>query len=170
MPTTSEPHDRISAYGLELIDIHDRLREQLTRLRADIEAHLDGAGPPPRELPAHCLAFCAALQRHHTAEDDHAFTALARRHPDLEPVLDVLRRDHGLVADMLRRLPRLVAELPAAVGVPARADRLLSEVDGLFALLESHFTYEERKLVDALNRLDAAGATPADLLGADPED
>ncbi|MBV1856247.1 hemerythrin domain-containing protein [Catellatospora tritici] len=169
MPTTSEPNERITAYGLELIDIHDRLREQLTRLRADIEAHLDGAGPPPRDLPTHCLAFCTALQRHHTAEDDHAFTALARQHPDLAPVLDVLRRDHGLVGDMLRRLPDLIAELPAAAGDPARAARLLSTVDGLFALLESHFTYEERKLVAALNRLDAGGATTAYLLGVDPD-
>ncbi|GAB3374186.1 hypothetical protein GCM10027452_32160 [Micromonospora halotolerans] len=40
-----------------------------------------------------------------------------------------------------------------------------AELDGLAALLESHFSYEERKLAAALNRL---GGDPVELLGVTP--
>ncbi|GHJ47782.1 hypothetical protein Cs7R123_51240 [Catellatospora sp. TT07R-123] len=175
MSTTSEPYERIIAYGGHLIDIHEGLREQLARLRADVDAHLAGTAPPPgdlppRDLPTHCLAFCTALHRHHTAEDGNAFTALARQRPDLVPVLDELRRDHVQINAVLHRLPEILAKVPAAAGDPARSARLRAELGGLAALLESHFTYEERKLVAALDRLDAGGATTGHLLGADPPD
>ncbi|WP_206068112.1 hypothetical protein [Nonomuraea composti] len=44
------------------------------------------------------------------------------------------------------------------------------ELDGLAALVESHFTYEERKIAAALNALDVpewSDAPPAFLLTAD---
>jgi hypothetical protein len=63
--------------------------------------------------------------------------------PELAPVLDELKRDPRIVADALRRLD-------AAVADPAR---LATEIDTLAALLETHVTYEERKLGDALDRL-----------------
>ena len=119
------PLPRLAALGNQLVEIHIELREQLRSLRS---------------LPAHCLAFCAAVHGHHTAEDTSVFPRLAREHPELAPVLAELERDHRQVAEILRRL--------AAGPSP-------DELAGLEALLESHFTYEERKLVAALNALGA---------------
>ena len=120
------PLPRLAALGNQLVETHIELREHLRSLR--------GA------LPAHCVAFCAAVHGHHTAEDTSVFTLLAREHPELAPVLAELERDHRQVAEILRRL--------AAEPSP-------DELAGLEALLESHFTYEERKLVAALNALGA---------------
>jgi hypothetical protein len=48
---------------------------------------------------------------------------------------------------------------------PGMARRVRAELSGLTALLESHFTYEERRLVAALNSLEADAGTTEDLLG-----
>jgi hypothetical protein len=53
---------RLTALGDELFRIHDSLRAELRRLQ-------DGVRDPGRPLAVHCLAFCAALTRHHTGED-----------------------------------------------------------------------------------------------------
>jgi hypothetical protein len=123
-------------------------------------------GPPPRAPHAHCLTFCSAVSRHHTGEDGGAFPALAERFPELRPVLDELRRDHRLVEDSLRRLEALVR----------RTDRdplaLRSELDSLAALIETHFVYEEKRIVSALNALDVPDwhrARPGFLVAGDAE-
>ncbi|MEV0273285.1 hemerythrin domain-containing protein [Hamadaea sp. NPDC050747] len=116
--------NRLLALSHQLADIHDRLRDQL----ADLD-----------DLPTHCLAFCEALTRHHTAEETGAFPQLEEESPELGPVLDELRRDHELIVESLRKL---------AAG-PTALERAT-----LAALLETHFTYEERKLAAALGRLD----------------
>lgn len=128
---------RLAALGHQLIDTHIRLQDSLDDLRSGT--------PPPRELADHCLAFCAAITRHHTEEDTSVCPVLAARHPELRDVLDGLERDHLMVAGMLRRVTELAADLDAA---EARA-----ELDGLAALLGSHFAWEEKRLVAALNDL-----------------
>jgi len=128
---------RLAALGNQLIDTHIRLLDALDDLRSGT--------PPPRVLADHCLAFCAAVTRHHTEEDTAVFPVLAARHPELREVLDRLERDHQLVAGMLRRVAELAADLDA--------DGARAELDGLAALLESHFTWEEKRLVTALNAL-----------------
>ncbi|WP_336216308.1 hemerythrin domain-containing protein [Nonomuraea sp. LPB2021202275-12-8] len=142
---------RHTAYGHQLTEVHIWLREELARLREDVDSYLDGAGERPRELRAHCLTFCSAVRRHHSGEDGTAFPALAERLPELRPVLDELERDHQMVADIMTRLEELLSGLSPQVD--ARAVR--AELDGLAALLESHFVYEEKRLVTALNELDA---------------
>ena len=42
---------------------------------------------------------------------------------------------------------------------PENSGQLLRELDGLAAILESHFQWEERRLVNALDELDAAART-----------
>jgi hypothetical protein len=147
--------DRLLAFGTQLIETHDRLREMLSDLRSGRH--------PRRDLRTHCLAFCATLTGHHEAEDGDAFPILARDHPALAPVLDELSRDHLLIADTMTRLRTLLAS-DEDVGV---------ELAGLAALLETHLVYEERKLVDLLNALrpdagDAARLTRATALEVNP--
>ncbi len=152
---TSTPDERLRAFGNQLINVHEWLREELAKLRADVEAHLAGRAALPRALPAHCLAFCSALERHHTGEDAVAFPVLGERFPPLRPVLEELTRDHRLVSDILRRLRDLLDGLGDEGAVEPR--QVQAEFDGLAALLESHFTYEERKIVAALNALAITG-------------
>ncbi|MFF2777228.1 hemerythrin domain-containing protein [Streptomyces sp. NPDC058052] len=156
MALTSEPADRLVSFGNQLIDVHLWLREELARLRSGLDTYLSGTGERPRELRAHCLAFCSALTRHHTAEDGGVFPALAEAHPELRPVLDELARDHVQVEEILLRLQALLDGLPAARDEPLGAEearRVSGELDGLIALVASHFTYEEKKLVAALDGL-----------------
>jgi hypothetical protein len=127
MSSADDEYRRLTALGTQLIETHARLLDAIDDLR-------DGT-VPVRDLTTHCLAFCAALTGHHTEEDADVFPMLAARHPELREVLDGLKRDHEVMAGMLDRV---------AAGVPG-------ELDGLAALLESHFAWEERRLVAVLN-------------------
>jgi hemerythrin-like domain-containing protein len=154
--------DRARALGRQLIEVHRWLRTELARLREEIAAYADGgaASHPPAPLRAHCTAFCQALTRHHTSEDTTGFQALAAEFPELIPVLEQLRKDHVLVADILRRLQGLLTTLTPDSAEPARR-----ELDGLTAILESHFRWEERRLVDAFDAL-RTPSTGEELFGA----
>ncbi|MGP4100483.1 hemerythrin domain-containing protein [Nonomuraea sp. KM90] len=155
------PDHRLKAFGDQLISVHSWLRDELAGLREGIDAHLAGHAGRPRDLRAHCLAFCSALERHHTGEDAAAFPTLAEQFPELRPVLEELTRDHHQVSEILRKLQELLDTLDTDAAAQPRDVR--AELDGLAALLESHFTYEERKIVTALNTLNAPawnGAAP----------
>ena len=146
MPPSSRPA-RLTALGDELVRIHDSLRADLRRLQA-------GVRTPGRPLAVHCLAFCEALTRHHTEEEAGAFPALAVRFPELAPLLDKMAEDHVSIARIVARVEEI-----AAFGDPS----LAGELDGLAAITESHFSFEERRIRDALDSLDAS---PGELLGA----
>lgn len=151
-----EPPARLVAFGNRLVQVHIALRERVEELGDALTA------PDLRDLRAHCLSFCAAVTRHHTAEDDGAFPVLAREHPELRPVLDELARDHVIVSDALDALTRLVGE---AGDDEAARSALRTEVDSVAALLETHFIYEERKIAAALSALTGElGAADAELV------
>ena len=96
---------RVTPFQRELAAAHARLTGRLGELRAALP---DGAPPPHGgELADHCLAFCAVLRAHHTAEDGGMFAALRAGRPDLVDRIDRLVEDHGLVAGWEQ------AELPA---------------------------------------------------------
>ena len=164
MGTPTGPHGRLIAFGNELIRIHLQLREDLARVKTELDAHLAGRGERPRELRAHCLAFCSAVTRHHTGEDDGAFPALALRFPELRPVIVKLAEDHVLIAGILHRLDQLLGGIPEEPDA-AEARRVRSELDGLAAILESHFVFEERRITAALNELPPETGTVQSLLG-----
>ncbi len=161
------PDARLTGFGTQLIEVHLWLREELAALREDTDAYLAG-GPRPRDLRAHCLTFCSALNRHHTGEDNTAFPELAGQFPGLRPVLEELRRDHQLVADSLQRLQALLENLDQQADPVA----VRTELDSLAALMETHFTWEEKRIASALNALNAPGwdrSRPGFLLTGDIE-
>jgi hypothetical protein len=149
--------DRLAAWGQELVEVHDRLRDELDRLLDG----LDGTATLDADLRAHCLAFCSAVGRHHTGEDRTAFPALAAQHPELRDTLEGLARDHLMVAGILQRIDET---LRTAGDDPAGAR---GEIDGLAAILESHFRWEERAIVTALDGLTEPGLTAERLFGRD---
>jgi hypothetical protein len=141
---TSREYARFLAYGNQLIEIHVGLRDMLADLREGVV--------PPAELGQHCLAFCAAVTRHHTGEDTGVFPLLAARHPELRTFLAELERDHRVIADLLTRV-RALAEPGSGTAGSAGVQE---ELDGLAAVLETHFIGEEKRLVAVLNAIDPA--------------
>jgi hypothetical protein len=149
--------DQLTAFGNQLLAVHGWLREQLGRLR---DATEDGAAADATfDLRAHCFAFCSALDGHHTLEDSAVFQALLAENPQLKDVIAELSRDHEQIATLLQQL-QTVADALADEPSPAELQRLRTELDTLAALVESHFTYEERKIVTALNRLTGGDLAP----------
>ncbi|GAA4445179.1 hemerythrin domain-containing protein [Phytohabitans houttuyneae] len=141
-------HDRAAALSLQLTLTHQALRERLQLLRDRLASGGPATARDGADLRAHCTAFCAALDRHHTGEDGGLFPALRREFPELAPTVDKLAEDHWLIAGILRR----VAELTARDADPAT---MVGELDGLAAIMDSHFAFEERRISAALDALKA---------------
>jgi iron-sulfur cluster repair protein YtfE (RIC family) len=150
-----EASSRLTAFGNQLIEVHIWLREQLEDLRDNIDAYFAGRSLPPRDLQVHCLTFCSALRRHHTGEDGGAFPVIAGEYPELRKVISELKTDHNRIDWILGNLEKLLGGLPADPDPdPATAARVRAELEGLSAIMETHFVYEEKKLISVLNSMD----------------
>lgn len=126
--------------------VHERLREAL---RVTREALDDGgsAEPAARDLLLFCHGFCSALTGHHEGEDRELFPAIAIQYPELRETLRPLEQDHSMITHLLSRLQEAVDRSAS----PAELDRHL---EGIAAIMESHFRYEERQLLAVLEKLD----------------
>lgn len=153
---TGSDNARIIAWSRELRVVHARLREAL-RVTREAAAAGKRSEPANRELLLFCHGFCTALTAHHEGEDHELFPAIAAAHPDLAPILRALEQDHSMIA-------HLIAALQAATGLPAEPSELEGHLDGIAAIMESHFRYEERELLTVLDTL-ALDAEPRDVLG-----
>ena len=147
---------RFLAWNDELRAVHARLREALRVTREAVDAGTSTA-EPARELLLYCHGFCTALDGHHRGEDRALFPAIEAAHPDLAPVLRTLERDHSMIAHLL-------TGLQAAVDRAATPDELARHLEGVGAIMENHFRYEEKKLLDVLAAL-TLDAEPATVLG-----
>ncbi|MFI6822846.1 hemerythrin domain-containing protein [Micromonospora sp. NPDC050187] len=147
---------RLVAWHRELRDVHDRLRDALTVTRQALAAGKP-AEPATRDLLLFCHGFCAALTAHHEGEDRELFPAIAGQHPELREALHYLRQDHSMMAHLLAGLQAAVTR----AAPPAELDRHL---EGLAAIMESHFRYEERQLLAVLKALEL-DADPSAVLG-----
>ncbi|MFI7602758.1 hemerythrin domain-containing protein [Actinoplanes sp. NPDC049681] len=148
-----EPHDRLLAFGNQLMEVHILLRDELADLRDNVDAYFAGRGGPPRDLRTHCLAFCAGLRRHHTGEDQEAFPEILTHFPELHGLIVQLRTDHNRIEWTMHNLEKLLQELPDEPS-PADATRFRAELDSMTAIMETHFRYEEKKLRSVLDSLD----------------
>jgi Hemerythrin HHE cation binding domain len=136
---------RAAVFSLQLRRAHQQLRDELARIR---EA-LGGDERVVTGLQVHCLAFCSALATHHRGEDDGMFTQLLDARPDLAPAIRNLTGDHAAIAAILHQI-RALALLGKATAVESLPE-LRRELDGLAAIVESHFGYEERAISAALD-------------------
>jgi hypothetical protein len=68
-----------------------------------------------------------------------------------------LRQDHELIAGLLTQFDQ-------AIGSDARPAELSLQLDGLAAIMESHFRYEERELLGPLSAFEL-DADPHTVLG-----
>ncbi|WP_229076799.1 hemerythrin domain-containing protein [Actinoplanes sp. DH11] len=142
---------RLVAWAQEMRAVHARLRRALS-------VALEAADPATAgELLLYCRGFCAALDGHHRGEDRTLFPAVAAAHPHLRPVLRSLEQDHSMIA-------YLIGGLSAAVERGDGPDELRRHLEGVGAIMENHFRYEERQLLTVLETL-RLDADPADALG-----
>ncbi|GAV43944.1 hemerythrin domain-containing protein [Streptomyces acidiscabies] len=147
----SRSGDRAVALSRQLAQAHQELRRQIGEIRTGIGHRRSGDDV----LLTHCLAFCTALTSHHEGEDDGMFSQLLRERPDLAATVANLVEDHGLIASILSRVRELADSATASHGPDLEA--IGRELDGLAAIMESHFSYEERTISKAL---DAGTADP----------
>ncbi|MFB6893275.1 hemerythrin domain-containing protein [Kitasatospora sp. NPDC056327] len=146
LPILASPAgDRTVALSRQLAQAHQELLRRINDLRS-------GGGSrrlSDDALVTHCLAFCTALTSHHQGEDDGLFAQLVRARPDLAPTIGKLVEDHELIGSILTRV-REVA-LRAARSPAQEREAIKGELDGLAAIMESHFRYEERTISKALD-------------------
>jgi hemerythrin-like domain-containing protein len=152
-----EPH-RLIAWDRELAAAHQRLRRALRLARDALDTgDARGAQSGRTDLTLFCHGFCAALGGHHSGEDAALFPRLSAHDPALRPTLAKLRQDHELIASLLTQFDQ-------AISSDAPPAELSLQLDGLAAIMESHFRYEERQLLDVLSALEL-DADPPTVLG-----
>ncbi|GAA1828211.1 hemerythrin domain-containing protein [Microlunatus capsulatus] len=151
---TSTPEDPRASLGRRLVAVHDELRATLRGLRDSSHPGRDGS------LGAHCLTFCAAVSRHHRGEDAELFPQVVAADPALAAAVDQLQHDHNLIGFLLRDLTAAVQALPAEPD-DQELLRFRQHLDGLAAILESHFRFEERKVLAVLEGRPFPAAPPA---------
>ncbi|SDS53453.1 hemerythrin domain-containing protein [Actinopolymorpha singaporensis] len=147
---TERETTRLLAWSTELRRVHQRIREALRVTQEAVSAGhpSERAG---RDLLLYCHGFCAALDGHHRGEDRTLFPAIEQAHPQLAPVLRALEGDHAVIAGLL-------GELRAAVDRSAPAEELDRHLEGVAAIMENHFRYEERRLLEVLETLELHAA------------
>jgi hemerythrin-like domain-containing protein len=105
-----------------------------------------------------CWGFCAALTGHHSAEDGALFPEIAAARPDLAPVIAKLTQDHSMI-------DYLIGGLQNALRTGSSREATMQHLDGIEAVMESHFRYEERQLIDVLNSVQLGERARSELLG-----
>ncbi|MFG2298291.1 hemerythrin domain-containing protein [Streptomyces sp. NPDC048603] len=153
---TERETTRLIAWSREMRRVHHQLREAL-RVTRDSLAEGTPGDAATRELLLYCHGFCTALDAHHRGEDRTLFPAVAAAHPELRPVLRSLEQDHSMISHLL-------GGLRAAVERAAPPEELDHHLEGIAAIMENHFRYEEKQLLTVLKTL-ALSAEPRDVLG-----
>ncbi len=138
-------------------EVHERLRAALSLSRQALEdgGHLDSL---TRETLLYCWGFCTALRGHHRSEDQVLFPRLSGAHPDLVPVISQLIQDHNMIA-------HLIGELERSLDSGTTTVDKLRHLDGIEAVMETHFRYEERRLLAVLDDVADESLTATDLFG-----
>lgn len=77
------------------------------------------------------------------------FPALLRERPNLAPTVEKLVEDHQMIASILSRVSELADQAASSEGPVLEA--IGRELDGLAAIMQSHFNYEERAISNALD-------------------
>ena len=160
----SSAFDPLETLGRRLVAVHDELRAALRALRDSSRPGADAS------LALHCLTFCTAVAQHHRGEDAELFPQVVAVDPALVAAVDQLQHDHNLIGFLLRDLAAAVQSLPAEPD-DAELERFRQNLDALAAVLESHFRFEERKVLTALEGRPAPEAPPAwDVRGGGQDD
>ncbi|MGW0390644.1 nitroreductase/quinone reductase family protein [Streptomyces sp. NPDC003042] len=146
----------VRTLAAKLLEVHTWLRAQLRHVSAETDAHFaarashtgPGEPPPPGlglQIRQRCLAFCQALEFHHTSEDGHLFPGIAVHHPHLAGTFERLREEHRTVARIQGGLVALLDDV--AIAEP---ERFRAELGRMTAELTAHLDHEEETLLPLL--------------------
>lgn len=124
--------------------------------RESVETGSDSAALS-KDLLIYCWGLCTALSGHHRSEDGSVFPRLLADQPELAPVIEKLRQDHNVIE-------HLIGSLTNEMERGGTRESALRHLDGIAAVMETHFGYEERQLVTALDGIDEATLDLGDLL------
>lgn len=153
----NEPEkDRLKAWGDELRDVHDRLRKALSIAIESVES--DAHPDSPRDLLIYCWGFCSALSGHHRSEDATLFPRIVAARPDLADTIAKLTQDHSMIE-------YLIGGLEGALSAGSPREEKLRHLEGIGAIMESHFAFEERQLIAVLNAEPDIGSERTELFG-----
>ncbi|MEU8777605.1 nitroreductase/quinone reductase family protein [Streptomyces sp. NPDC048606] len=155
-PDGWEPPAEVRDLAGKLLETHTWLRAQLRHVSVETEEHFaarashTGPGEPPApglgiQIRQRCLAFCRALEFHHTSEDAHLFPGIAIHHPHLADTFERLRVEHAVLAGIQDELVALLDGLAIADPVRFRA-----ELQRMTERLTRHLDHEERTLLPLL--------------------
>ena len=154
------------AYYRHLVEIHDHLRSELTRLHglveevrrgvltaaeARSEVHAMSLRQNNWTLGAYCQSYCGFVNGHHTLEDTSVFPHLRRAEPAAAPVLDRLSEEHIVIHHLLDDVDRVLVGLVQDPNEDA-LDAVEVSLQALGDRLLSHLAYEERELRGPLAR------------------
>ncbi|MEU7644509.1 nitroreductase/quinone reductase family protein [Streptomyces huasconensis] len=154
-------------FAEKMRQVHLWLRGQLRHVRDETDAYFaalaahqgPGAAPEPGlglQIRQHCLAFCDALEFHHTSEDAHLFPTMAGYHPELRETFDRLAAEHRTVARIQGELAALLADVGGADPEPFR-----TQLARMSHELIRHLDYEEEALLPVLAELPWPPGPPA---------
>jgi hypothetical protein len=170
-PTLAEPGDTAyppeqETYHRHLVEIHDHLRTELTRLHGlvdDVRRGVLTAGAARSEvhamslrqnnwtLGAYCQSYCGFVNGHHSLEDASVFPHLRRAEPEAAPVLDRLSEEHIVIHGLLDHVDTVLVRLVNDAD-EAALDAVEECLQTLGDRLLSHLAYEERELRGPLAR------------------
>jgi hypothetical protein len=170
-PSLGEPTDTTyrpeqEAFPRHLVEIHDHLRSELSRLHDLVEEVRRGvltAGEARSEvhamslrqnnwtLGAYCQSYCGFVNGHHSLEDASVFPHLRRAEPAAAPMLDRLAEEHLVIHHLLDDVDRVLVTLVREAD-EASLDAVEAALQALADRLLSHLAYEERELRGPLAR------------------
>jgi hemerythrin-like domain-containing protein len=102
-------------------------------------------------LGTFCETYCRVVTQHHTLEDRSVFPHIQRNDAALAPVIERLEEEHETIAELIERVDRALVSLVSAES--GGIDGVQRAVGILNDALLSHFSYEERELIEPLARL-----------------
>ncbi|MCB0870028.1 MAG: LLM class flavin-dependent oxidoreductase [Solirubrobacterales bacterium] len=154
------------AAGKHLIDVHDGLRQELEQLRGlvaqveqgkveadEVRSYINRMTIRQNNwtLGVYCESYCRIVTGHHTLEDRSVFPHLRSSVPELSPVLDRLGDEHEVITELLEGVDQALVKLVS--GESGGMAEVRKAVDLLTDALRSHFSYEERELIEPLARV-----------------
>jgi hypothetical protein len=149
----------------DLLDVHNMLRHELSELRDVLRQVRDGAMHAADArgalnemalrqndwtLGTICSRYCGVVAAHHSGEDSVLFPNLARRHPQLDAVIDRLTDEHLVIHEAIEQVDHALVQHMTR---PEGHDAIQDAIDFLTDALLSHLAYEEHELLEPLARL-----------------
>jgi hypothetical protein len=153
-------------YHRHLVEIHDHLRSELTRLHGLVEevrrgvltaaearsaVHALSLRQNNWTLGAYCQSYCGFVNGHHTLEGTSVFPHLRSAEPAAAPVLDRLAEEHLVIHHLLDDVDRVLVGLVQDADAEA-LEAVEASLQNLGDRLLSHLAYEERELRGPLAR------------------